>query len=90
MADDPISYMSDVHHMLQQTCRDFADAQLAPIAHDLDKEHRYPAEQIAQSARATTPFSAPLSQPRALSFVGTGEYTCPSLRGAAAPRPRAS
>ena len=50
--EEPIGYMSETHQMLQQTCRDFADAQLKPIAYDLDKEHRYPAEQIAQSARA--------------------------------------
>ena len=31
----------------RQTCRDFADAQLKPIAAALDKEHRFPAEQIA-------------------------------------------
>ena len=34
--------------MLKQTCRDFADQQLRPIAGDLDREHRFPAEQIAQ------------------------------------------
>ena len=44
--DEPIGYMSETHQMLQQTCRDFADAQLKPIAHELDKEHKYPAEQI--------------------------------------------
>jgi len=43
-----MGYMTETHQMLQQTCRDFADAQLKPIAHELDKEHRYPAEQIAQ------------------------------------------
>jgi butyryl-CoA dehydrogenase len=52
---EPIGYMSDVHQMLQQSCRDFADAELKPIAHDLDKEHRYPAEQIAKSAPTRRP-----------------------------------
>jgi len=45
--DGPIGYMNDTHEMLRQTCRDFADAQLTPIAGELDREHRYPAEQIA-------------------------------------------
>jgi len=45
--EGPISYMSDTHDMLRQTCRDFADAQLKPIAGELDREHRFPAEQIA-------------------------------------------
>jgi butyryl-CoA dehydrogenase len=38
------------HEMLRQTCRDFAEEHLKPIAGDLDREHRYPAEQIAQMA----------------------------------------
>jgi len=46
--DDPISYMNETHQMLQQTCRDFADQQLKPVAGELDREHRFPAEQIAQ------------------------------------------
>jgi len=39
---------TEEHDMLKQTCRDFADQQLRPIAGDLDREHRFPAEQIAQ------------------------------------------
>jgi len=34
--------------LLQQTCRDFAEQQLKPIAGELDREHRFPAEQIEQ------------------------------------------
>jgi len=34
--------------MMKQTCRDFAETVLKPIAGELDREHRYPAEQIAQ------------------------------------------
>lgn len=34
--------------MLQKTCRDFADNELKPIAAKIDREHLYPAEQIAQ------------------------------------------
>ena len=49
--DEQIGYMSESHQMLQQMCRDFADAQLKPIAGELDRDHRYPAEIIAQSTR---------------------------------------
>lgn len=38
--------LSDTHEMLQKTCRDFADKELAPLAAELDKEHRYPKAQI--------------------------------------------
>lgn len=40
--------LSEEHIMLRDTCRDFVDAQLKPVAAELDREHRYPAEQIAQ------------------------------------------
>ena len=49
---EKMGYMSEEHEMLRETCRDFADTQLKPIAGMLDKEHRFPAEQIAMSARA--------------------------------------
>ena len=29
-----------VHEMLQQTCKDFVEAQLKPIASEIDKNHR--------------------------------------------------
>uniref|UniRef100_A0A8C3LJP3 Short-chain specific acyl-CoA dehydrogenase, mitochondrial n=1 Tax=Chrysolophus pictus TaxID=9089 RepID=A0A8C3LJP3_CHRPC len=32
--------------MLRQTCRDFAEKELMPLAAQLDKEHRFPAEQV--------------------------------------------
>lgn len=32
--------------MLYKTCRDFADAELIPVAKEIDKSHRFPAEQI--------------------------------------------
>jgi len=44
----PLARLSDTHEMLRQTCRDFADRELRPIAGMLDKEHRYPREIIAQ------------------------------------------
>nr|XP_023017723.1 short-chain specific acyl-CoA dehydrogenase, mitochondrial-like [Leptinotarsa decemlineata] len=34
------------HLMLQKTCRDFAEVELKPIAAELDREHKFPAEQI--------------------------------------------
>jgi len=41
---------TEEYDMIRQTCRDFADAQLRPVAGELDREHRFPAEQIAQMA----------------------------------------
>ncbi|CAH0551790.1 unnamed protein product [Brassicogethes aeneus] len=38
--------LSDEHLMLQKTCKDFVEAELKPIAAQLDKEHKFPAEQI--------------------------------------------
>lgn len=32
--------------MLRQTVRDFAEKELMPLAAQLDKEHRFPAEQV--------------------------------------------
>lgn len=32
--------------MLRQTCRDFAEKELMPLAAELDREHRFPAEQV--------------------------------------------
>lgn len=38
--------------MLRQTCRDFAEKELMPVAAQLDKEHRFPAEQVCAGMRA--------------------------------------
>ncbi|CAG9824630.1 unnamed protein product [Phaedon cochleariae] len=38
--------LSEEHLMLQKTCRDFAESELKPIAAQLDREHKFPAEQI--------------------------------------------
>ena len=35
------------YEMLKQMCKDYSDSSLKPIAGELDREHRYPAEQIA-------------------------------------------
>ncbi|XP_005987208.2 short-chain specific acyl-CoA dehydrogenase, mitochondrial [Latimeria chalumnae] len=38
--------LPETHQMLRQTCRDFAEKELAPIAAQLDKEHKFPADKI--------------------------------------------
>lgn len=39
--------LSETHEMLRKTCRDFADKELVPVAAALDREHRFPEQQIA-------------------------------------------
>lgn len=38
--------LPETHQMLRQTCRDFAEKELFPIAAEIDKEHRFPAAQV--------------------------------------------
>ncbi|XP_015678520.2 short-chain specific acyl-CoA dehydrogenase, mitochondrial [Protobothrops mucrosquamatus] len=38
--------LPETHQMLRETCRDFAAKELAPIAARLDREHRFPDQQI--------------------------------------------
>lgn len=38
--------LKEEHVMISQTCKNFADTELAPIAHKIDKEHYFPAEQV--------------------------------------------
>jgi len=40
------SKLPEEHEMLRETCRNFADNELKPIAGMLDKEHQYPAETV--------------------------------------------
>jgi butyryl-CoA dehydrogenase len=42
--------LSETHEMLRKTCREFSDRELTPIAAALDREHRYPAEQVERLA----------------------------------------
>jgi butyryl-CoA dehydrogenase len=42
--------LPETHEMLRKTCREFADKELVPIAGRLDREHRFPHEQVAQLA----------------------------------------
>jgi butyryl-CoA dehydrogenase len=39
-------YFKDSHLLLQKTCRQFAEKRLKPKAHDFDKEHCFPKEEI--------------------------------------------
>ena len=41
-----LARLPETHEMLRKTCRDFADNELIPIAGNLDKDHRYPTEQV--------------------------------------------
>ncbi|KAL2099865.1 hypothetical protein ACEWY4_004259 [Coilia grayii] len=43
-----LAELPEIHQMLRQTCRDFADRELAPIAGKLDKEHAFPAKQVRE------------------------------------------
>lgn len=38
--------LSEEHLILQKTCRDFAEAELKPFAAQLDREHKFPADQV--------------------------------------------
>ena len=38
--------LPETHQMLRQTCRDFAERELKPIAGALDKSGQYPKEQV--------------------------------------------
>jgi len=38
--------LPETHEMLRSTCRDFAEAELKPIASKVDQEHWYPREQV--------------------------------------------
>ena len=46
-ASSYLSGLPETHEMLRQTCRDFADNELAPIAGKLDSELLYPREQVS-------------------------------------------
>lgn len=45
-----LAKLPETHEMLRKTCRDFADNELVPIAASLDKEHKYPEEQVKKMA----------------------------------------
>nr|XP_020480791.1 short-chain specific acyl-CoA dehydrogenase, mitochondrial [Monopterus albus] len=41
-----LAELPETHQILRQTCRDYADRELTPIAARLDKEHTFPTKQI--------------------------------------------
>ncbi|XP_061590038.1 short-chain specific acyl-CoA dehydrogenase, mitochondrial [Cololabis saira] len=41
-----LAELPETHQLLRQTCRDFADRELTPIAAKLDREHTFPAKQV--------------------------------------------
>ena len=48
--------------MLRQTCRDFAEKELFPIAAQVDKEHRFPEAQVRVPTSAPSDGIFPLLQ----------------------------
>jgi short-chain 2-methylacyl-CoA dehydrogenase len=42
--------LSEDHQLLRQTVRDFAETRIAPVAEELDREHRFPYEIVAALA----------------------------------------
>jgi len=40
--------LSEEHVMMRDMCKNFAETELAPIAGELDKHHKFPAEQVKQ------------------------------------------
>ncbi|XP_068190327.1 short-chain specific acyl-CoA dehydrogenase, mitochondrial isoform X2 [Antennarius striatus] len=43
-----LAELPDTHQILRQTCRDYAERELIPIASKLDQSHTYPAKQIQE------------------------------------------
>uniref|UniRef100_A0A8C5EHW4 Short-chain specific acyl-CoA dehydrogenase, mitochondrial n=1 Tax=Gouania willdenowi TaxID=441366 RepID=A0A8C5EHW4_GOUWI len=43
-----LAELPETHQILRQTCRDYADRELTPVAAQLDKEHTYPRKQIQE------------------------------------------
>jgi short/branched chain acyl-CoA dehydrogenase len=42
--------LSDEHELIRSTVRDFAQSRIAPVAEELDREHRFPYEIVAELA----------------------------------------
>jgi short/branched chain acyl-CoA dehydrogenase len=42
--------LSEEHELVRRTVRDFADERVAPVAEELDREHRFPYELVAELA----------------------------------------
>ncbi|KAJ8954222.1 hypothetical protein NQ318_005817 [Aromia moschata] len=52
-----LSALPETHQMLQKTCRDFAEAELKPVASKIDREHLYPKDQIKKMG-GTRPYGS--------------------------------
>jgi butyryl-CoA dehydrogenase len=39
-------FLKEEHHLIAKTCRNFAETELMPVAGKIDKEHRFPKEQV--------------------------------------------
>lgn len=50
-----LAELPETHQILRQTCRDYADRELTPIAAKLDKEHIYPAKQVDTQPTCSAP-----------------------------------
>ena len=44
--------LPDEHQLLRSTVRDFATERVAPVAAELDREHRFPYELVSGDGRA--------------------------------------
>ena len=42
--------LTEEHELLRRTVRDFADERVAPVAEELDREHRFPYELVSEMA----------------------------------------
>ena len=42
--------LSDEHDLLRKTVREFAEERIAPVAEELDREHRFPYEIVSELA----------------------------------------
>ena len=70
----PLARLSETHEMLRQTCRDFADKELKPIAGVLDKVNQmtFLAATTHLYKRSVRPCVRPSDRPRLFSNDGHG------------------
>ena len=52
LAGTPVNFdLSEEHELLRSTVREFAVERIAPVAEELDREHRFPYDIVAELAR---------------------------------------
>jgi len=49
-----LAELPELHQMMRQTCRDYAQKELTPIAAQLDKDHVFPAKQVKETSAMDT------------------------------------